>query len=362
MSRRQHICHKDHRAIAAGYFYRLDIRVMPRNVHNGNPGNNLHIAIDEPPLPCFGNRNKSVREIACAVALRRIHSVFEFRALHDILRVRKSRHIASVHNVSISACVIKVQVRVDNHIDFLGSDTKLRERIPQRVAFLNAINISQLGVPLGAITGFYKNIFTRGSYKQRVGRQSNAIAVVRGGFLFPERLPHDTEHRAAIEIKVSAVQGQNFNFAEMHQAWPRTPRPLLARISLTAVNGSLRRSATSYANSSSFASPAAPPTARSNNLDSRSSRSRFFQCSTCFFCRSGRDAKCWRNLATVSASESTPRFSDATVRITGGCQPCCGITSESMAFNCCSTRSAPSRSLLFTTKISAISIKPAFMF
>jgi len=81
---------------------------MPRNAHNGNPGNNLHIAIDEPPLPCFANRNKSVREVAGAVSLRRIHGVFQFPALDDVLRVRESWHVAAIGNPSISSGVIKM--------------------------------------------------------------------------------------------------------------------------------------------------------------------------------------------------------------------------------------------------------------
>jgi hypothetical protein len=165
MSRRQHIRHKDHRAIPAGYFYRLDIRVVARNTHNGNSGNNLYIAINEPPLASFANRNKSVRELARAVALRRIHGVFEFRALHNVFCVRKCWHIAAVNNASISAGVIKVQVGVDDHIDFLASDANARERIPQRITFLDAINIPQLGIPLRSIASLYNNIFTLGSHQ-----------------------------------------------------------------------------------------------------------------------------------------------------------------------------------------------------
>src|SRR5882762_8424493 len=69
--------------------------------------------------------------------------------------------------------------------------------------------------------------------------------------------------------------------------------PLLVRISLTAVNGSFFRSATSAASSVSRFSPPAPPSARSSNLDSSSSINRFFQCSTCFRCRSPLAAKCF---------------------------------------------------------------------
>ena len=57
-----------------------------------------------------------------------------------------------------------------------------------------------------------------------------------------------------------------------------------------------------------------------------------------------------------------PLFSVATARTIGGCQPSRGITSESIAINCCSRRSAPSRSALFKTKMSPISMSPAFMF
>src|ERR1700731_3740375 len=103
MPRRQHIRYKNHCAIASGYFYRLDIRVMPRNAHHGNAGNNVHIAIDDPPLPCFANWYKSVREVACAVALRRIHGVLEFSALYDVLRVRESWYIAPIDHAGISA-------------------------------------------------------------------------------------------------------------------------------------------------------------------------------------------------------------------------------------------------------------------
>ncbi len=64
----------------------------------------------------------------------------------------------------------------------------------------------------------------------------------------------------------------------------------------------------------------------------------------------------------AAASSAVPRSSIATVRTTGGCQPARGPASPSSARNWLSSRSAPSRSALFSTKMSAISITPAFRF
>src|SRR5229473_847780 len=165
-----------------------------------------------------------------------------------------------------------------------------------------------------------------------------------------------------IQMKVSFVQMPCFPAVQIQAPFLQPSRPLFLSISFTAENGSFFRSATSAASSAKRASPPAPPSARSSKRDSSSSISRFFQCSTCFPRRWPLDSKCFRNFATVSDNSSMPLFSDATARTTGGCQPSRGITSDSMASNCCSSRSAPSRSALFTTKMSPISMSPAFMF
>src|SRR3984893_17452079 len=99
------------------------------------------------------------------------------------------------------------------------------------------------------------------------------------------------------------------------------PRPLRAKMSLTAENGSFFLSATSSANCVSRASPPAPPSARCNSRDSSNSISRCFQCSTCLRLRSPLASKCLRKRAIVSASSLIPLLSEATVRTTGGCQP-----------------------------------------
>ena len=328
---------------------------MARNAHDGNAGNNLHVAIDELPLPRFADGNKTVREIAGAVALASDSWRVRVRArCTTYCALGKAGTSRPVEQSRVSAGMIEMQMRVDDHIDVFSAATPARaSESVKRIAFRNAINVAQLGVPLGSVAGLHQNSFARQPEPAANWPPAECDCVRRRALSFPKvsSAPHRTSRRhrdknlrrewaelqshrnaSGLAPDTQAAPCKNFIdggeriFAALgHVAMPIRPAALL---------------------------PAGPPSARSSNRDSSSSIRRFFQCSTCFFCRSGRDAKCSRNLATVSASASTPRFSDATVRTTGGCQPCCGITSESMACSCCSTRSAPSRSLLLTTKMS----------
>src|SRR5580658_5639208 len=254
-----------------------------------------------------------------------------------------------------------MQVRIDYDIDLFWLHSIVCKRIGVWVALHKPINISQFRVPLRPVPRLHQNILPARADQQRICRKRNAVPLIGRHFLFPQRLRHHAKHGPAVQPKNPAINVPNLNFPKVHSL-PQTTTPLFASNSLTAVNGSFLRSATSFAIAASRASPPAPPNTRSTRRDSSNPNSRRFQCSTCFRSRSPLASKCFRNFPIVSANTSIPLFSLDTVRTTGGCQPSRGITSDSIASNCCSNRSAPSRSALFKTKISPISITPAFIF
>src|SRR3989454_4012622 len=252
-------------------------------------------------------------------------------------------------------------MRVYDQIDLRVRNVFRRQCLLQRIVLGKTINVAPLRIPFGATAGLDEDGFTGSANQKYVHRQTDAVTLVRRRDALPERLRHDAEHCAAIEPECSRAKDFNLDLAESHLCLDRPERPLLARISPTAAKGSFFRFATSAASSSNSFSPAAPSRARSSNCAWSISIRRCFQCSARLCRRSSLVSKCLRNSVTVSANASMPLASVATVRTTVGCQPSRGATSESIARSCCSRRSAPSRSALLRTKMSPISIRPAFM-
>lgn len=140
------------------------------------------------------------------------------------------------------------------------------------------------------------------------------------------------------------------------------PSPALSKISFTAEYGSRFRSATSAASFSKTLSLATRPRARRTNCSRSRFRSRSFQSAISFARRSFFPLKCSRNLAISPANAAIPSFCVATVSTIGGFHPSRSGTSCRIPRSCCSKRSAPSRSALFSTNTSPISISPAFRF
>ena len=91
-----------------------------------------------------------------------------------------------------------------------------RKRINQRVAILNGIDVTALGVPLRAVAGFYDNRLAVRAHQQRIRAHVNAVPFVRWRLLLPEDLWHDAEHGAAVEAKAAAVEVPNFHVAKVH--------------------------------------------------------------------------------------------------------------------------------------------------
>src|SRR5579864_1666781 len=131
-------------------------------------------------------------------------------------------------------------------------------------------------------------------------------------------------------------------------------------ISSTSVYGSRLCSATSAAKRDRFPSPScsrAFSSMASRNISTR----RFCQFSMLFFSCNFSFSRYSSYWLMASASSCTPFPSLATVFTIGGVQPSCRVASDCSARISRSTRSAPSRSLLLITKISAISMMPALI-
>ncbi len=109
-----------------------------------------------------------------------------------------------------------------------------------------------LGSHLVPLPVSMRMVFPCSTDEQGIGAHANAISFIGRGFLLPEDFRDHAEHRAAIEAESSTVEESDFDVAKMH-GFPIKPEPF--RISETAENGSILRSATSAAISRNFASP-----------------------------------------------------------------------------------------------------------
>ena len=201
---------------AAGEFDGLDVGVVPGNTDCRNTGKNFGIASEGMPLAGLLHREKSFFEVASAIAFGGVGGVSDFPGLNDIFGVGKSGDGFVINEFCVAASVVKVEVGIDDTIDLTGTDSFGTEIVDERIAFLDAIDVAELGRPLGAVAGFDEDVFVLRSNQERVGSQANAVAIVGRRFLLPERFRDHAEHGTAVEIKIAAVQVLDFEFAKVH--------------------------------------------------------------------------------------------------------------------------------------------------
>src|ERR1700687_3598107 len=318
-----------------------------------SPSSNRH-------CPDFSIGGVVFREIARAVAIAGILGVFEFSLLHEILRVGEDGHGLTVHDARVPPAVIEMKMGIDYDIDFFWGNTARDEFFRKPRGGVERINLRAFCVPLFSCAGLYQDPLPCRANQQRIHRHEDAIAGVGGRNALPHGLGDHAKHRAAIQAECSVGDQPEFEIAEFHPLF--LERPARESNSCTAAYGSFFRSATSRDKASSAASPCAPEIARSRNNSFARVMRRRFQRSTLLDSRSALLSKCLRYSAIAATRASTPLFSVAIVRTIFGFQPLRSGPSSSIAASWVSKFSTPSRSDLFRTKMSAISIRPAFIF
>src|SRR5947207_4503833 len=116
----------------------------------------------------------------------------------------------------VPSSVVEMKMRVDNEIDLARADTSSGEVLRERVAFVEGVNVAELGSPFGTVACFDEDIFVRCAGQQRVCRKADTIARIGWGFFLPERFRNNAEHGAAVEIEIATVDVPDFDVAETH--------------------------------------------------------------------------------------------------------------------------------------------------
>src|SRR5487761_396463 len=360
MRRGRHQVREKHCGLSAAFeFHALHRRRMSRRWEHAHAGNNFLLAFDQPPLACFFDRHIIFKQETGAVALRRLFCRLQVFLLHEVTRFRKRRARFTIHNSRIPTAMIEMQMRVDDEVDVFRSYSVRGKLVRKSRRTLEGINLPALLVPFVTRTRFHQIGLSRRAYKQAIHREQNPVPLVGARLLFPHRLWYHAKHRAAVEAQRPVIQHQKFQVPQSQRVAPNSAR---SSISFTAEYGSRFRSATSVAIVSKTLLFAKPSATRRTTRSRSKFNNRSFHNAISFARRSFFPLKCFLKRSICRASSSIPSPAVATVKTIGGFHPSRSGTICKIARSCCSNRSAPSRSALFSTKTSAISISPAFRF
>src|SRR5690242_863626 len=120
----------------------------------------------------------------------------------------------------VSAGMIEVQMAVDDHLDVARRDPELRESIFETrrsllATILDAIDVVELRVFLVARAGIDQHRPDVVLDQQTPHAKLNPVARVGGNAALPERLGHDAEHRAAVELLATGLNRMHAKTAEL---------------------------------------------------------------------------------------------------------------------------------------------------
>ena len=145
------------------------------------------------------------------IGLRR---VFPFAAAYDIPRPRKARPQPAFRVAhGESAGVIPVQVRRKHDVDVVGRDAGISERVIQIAAAIQREGAAERVVRLVPEPRVDEHR-PGAADDQLTDGHLDAILVVGGKPLAPQRLGHHTEHRTAIEPERTVAHGDQFEVAD----------------------------------------------------------------------------------------------------------------------------------------------------
>ena len=136
----------------------------------------------------LGQRHVIVRQVAGPIALVRMRRVLPFAAPDDVLRARKARaHAAAGVAHREAARVVEMQVRGEHDVDVLGRQPGFGERVIEVPCALDAVDVAELRRS-PCRRARVDDHRPHAAHDQRAHRQRDAVALVGGRFLRPERL------------------------------------------------------------------------------------------------------------------------------------------------------------------------------
>ncbi len=155
-------------------------------------------------------------------------------AMRKVAGIRKGWHdLPLLIQACIPSAMIKVQMRIDHDIHRVERDPGCSETLRQQL--LGFEDGPHLLRQLVADARLNHNRMLTGSHDHRVQSKHNAILRIGGRTLFPHRLRHHAEHRAAVEQVRAVGQQGNFKIADAGlcphqrifvQLWPGTHLPV----------------------------------------------------------------------------------------------------------------------------------------
>src|SRR2546423_2708231 len=166
-------------------------------------------------------------EVAGGCPLIGMRGVLVLPALDDVGRVWKADLDLTVRpQTGVAAGVIEVEVCVNDEDDVGRSNAYVRQAILQHrqmtAAFvLESIDVLELFVLLIARSRVDEDETGRMFDEEAAHAHLNAVALVGGNVLFPERLGDDTEHGAAIQLLPTCPDGVNRQRADFAALEPR---------------------------------------------------------------------------------------------------------------------------------------------
>ena len=195
-------------------------RHVPRGEHHRDPGHDLAIPFYQIEAIRFNDRFPVAPEVARAGSLVRVRSPMVLAFLHHISRIRKRRpHRARRIDVRIATRVIEVQVRVDHERyvghTMAGRDDRVLEirardaLVVQRTRVLESIDVVELRVLFVPRAGIDEHEPDVVLDQEAPHPERNPVAFVGRDLAFPERLRHDAEHRAAVELLAAGLEGMH---------------------------------------------------------------------------------------------------------------------------------------------------------
>ena len=194
------------------------------------PGQNLPVALEQPPALGGGDRLVVVGEIARAGALVGAAGELELPLLHHVGRVgERGPHVAPRVVLQlgvqrgVAARVVEVEVRIDDPADVARQMPRRREGVlqlgrPLEPLILDTVNVEELGVLLVAEPGIDQHEAVGMLDEETAHGERDAVAVVVLHPPGPERVRHHAEHGAAVEPLPAGLQRVAPEPAHLHRA------------------------------------------------------------------------------------------------------------------------------------------------
>src|SRR3954468_2348925 len=174
--------------------------------------------------------------------------VLVLTAFHDVCGVGKADPaLPAVAESGIATCVVEVKVGIDYHHDIRWPHANLRQAVLEHrealgAVVLEAVDVSELLVFLVAGAGVDQDQARGVLDEQAAHSQLNSIALVGCDLFLPQRLRDNAEHRAAVELLTTSLDGMNSQRADLAaiNEWSRRGHAVVSLVTDVGIAGGRR--------------------------------------------------------------------------------------------------------------------------